>query len=433
MKLETLGHACTLLTDDDGQPFLLTDPWLVGSTYWRSWWLQNYPTQEKIAALSAVKFAYITHEHPDHFHPPSLRKLGKKPLFLSPDLPENRMLIYLQEHEFTAESLTSLQWRELSPSVRILSISLWNDDSVLLVDTPEALVFKLNDSKPSMRHLRHLRRFADDFLPEGKTRVVLNSYSPASIVNSFMRNAQRINMKNKIDYVRHINRICDVLAATYFMPFASQAVFLRSDSKWANDFKVSFEDLRDGWATQTTLLHPYTTLDLGSGDETYVRPEDYNEDWRSQLDKVTAQEHRDDVLEITDADIERLEKKMRVIRWMAAILFPRGVGFRIRELELHFSPWTGRVTRGGGAGSFTLNVPAQALKDVLQYGYFGDLGTTMFTIVNLNSRTRPVFVYLFIMVLTLHDRNHIAGVNKFARWAMSVFHNRSWNIPSHSG
>ena len=171
MKLETLGHAGMLLTDDDGLPLLLTDPWLVGSTYWRSWWLQNYPTEEKLAELSEVKFAYITHEHPDHFHPPSLRKLGATPLYLSPDLPENRITQYLEEHKFTAELVPSLQWRELTPSVRILSIPLWNDDSVLLVDTPEAVVFNLNDAKPSMRHLRHLRRIADDHFPEGKPRV----------------------------------------------------------------------------------------------------------------------------------------------------------------------------------------------------------------------------------------------------------------------
>lgn len=430
MKIETLGHAGMLISDDDNKPLLLADPWLIGSTYWRSWWLQNYPTADKLAELSKVPFAYVTHEHPDHYHPPSLRKLGKTPLYLSPDLPENHMIEHLTETNFNVEGVTPLQWRSLSPTVRILSIPLWNDDSVLLVDLPDGFIFNLNDSKPSKRNLRNLRRFADAYLTSDKPRVVLSSYSPASIVNSFTRDAERIAMKNKSDYVHRVSGICDILDADYFMPFASQVVFLRSDSKWANDFKVTFEELQEGWSARTKLLPPYSTLDLATKDHTFVAPEDYNENWRDQLDKVTAQEHQDETVEITDEDLARLEKKMRHIRWMARVLFPKGVSFRIRDLEVHFNPWSGKVTRSEGRGNFTLTVPAQAIKDALQYDHFGDLGITMFTIVNLNTRTRPLIVYLFFLALTFHDYNHMAGVREFGRWARSVFSNRTWNIPT---
>ena len=48
MKLETLGHASMLLATDAGRPLLLTDPWLLGSAYWRSWWLENAPDDGQI-------------------------------------------------------------------------------------------------------------------------------------------------------------------------------------------------------------------------------------------------------------------------------------------------------------------------------------------------------------------------------------------------
>lgn len=84
MKLSTIGHASIYIKDSNNQPLLLTDPWLIGSAYWRSWWLQNYPSQDQFDELKKVKYCYITHEHPDHFHTPSIKKLGNKPKILIP-------------------------------------------------------------------------------------------------------------------------------------------------------------------------------------------------------------------------------------------------------------------------------------------------------------------------------------------------------------
>ena len=290
MKLETLGHAGMLLSDDDGAPLLLTDPWLIGSTYWRSWWLQNYPTAEKLDQLARVKYAYITHEHPDHFHPPALRRLGAGPQYLCPDLPENRIEQFLTEKGFKIDHLKKLEWRALTERVRVLSIPLWNDDSVLLVDTPTAFIVNLNDSKPSKANLRRIRKFIDAEVPAEKTRIALASYSPASLVNSFMRDTERVSMKQKADYVRDTSEVCDILGAEYFMPFASQVVFLRTDSEWANAFKVTMEDMRKNWSAKAELLNPYSQIDLETREHTYTAPEDYNEDWRSQLEKIAANE-----------------------------------------------------------------------------------------------------------------------------------------------
>lgn len=245
-----------------------------------------------------------------------------------------------------------------------------------------------------------------------------------------MRDAERVSMKDKSTYVRRTSELCDIVGADYFVPFASQAIFLRSDSKWANQFRVTMDDMRRDWSSKAELLNPYTSIDLDSKQSVHVAPEAYNEDWRSQLDKVAAQEHLDDTLEISDDDVARLERKMRDVRLLAMLLFPRGVGFRIRDIQLSFSPWTGRITKRAAEENFVLNVPAAAIKDALASDHFGDLGTTMFTIVNLNRNTRPFFVYLFFVVLTLHDYRHITSVGEFIRWARSVFSTRAWNIPA---
>src|ERR1700728_632948 len=148
LKLKTLGHACLALYRDGESPLLLTDPWLVGSVYWRSWWLQNYPSAEDIDWLATGANVYVTHEHPDHFHMPSIRRLAHRPAYLFPALAEPGCVDYLIARGYRAESVEPLHWRPLGAGVSILSIPVWNDDSLLLIDTPDALILNLNDAKP---------------------------------------------------------------------------------------------------------------------------------------------------------------------------------------------------------------------------------------------------------------------------------------------
>ena len=75
LQLRTIGHACLLILEN-GEPILATDPWLIGSVYWRSWWLEKYPSEDDIDVVRRSRYLYITHSHLDHFHWPSLRRLG---------------------------------------------------------------------------------------------------------------------------------------------------------------------------------------------------------------------------------------------------------------------------------------------------------------------------------------------------------------------
>jgi UDP-MurNAc hydroxylase len=52
----------------DGVPLVATDPWLIGSAYWRSWWLEKYPTADEIDLVRRARCLYVPHSHPDHFH-----------------------------------------------------------------------------------------------------------------------------------------------------------------------------------------------------------------------------------------------------------------------------------------------------------------------------------------------------------------------------
>jgi hypothetical protein len=260
----------------------------------------------------------------------------------------------------------AFEWRAIHADVQLLSIPLFNDDSVLVINTPTAVVVNLNDSKPRPRQLQQLCAALDALAP-GKMRVLLSSYSPASIVNSFLRRDQRVSLREKANYVRYIVDNCRLMKVDYFMPFASQVIYRRRDSAWANDFKVTFDDLHTNWDPdgRTKLLPPYSRLDLRSASTTSIAPSQYREQEGVSRPKVEAQEALDGRAAFDDADLDRLTLKLNAHRWLLAILFPRGIGFELDHTQLRYSPWSGALMRGKASGDFILKVPAQAFKDAV--------------------------------------------------------------------
>jgi hypothetical protein len=431
MKLQTIGHASLCLRNDNHEPILLTDPWLIGSCYWRSWWLQNYPTHDLVEELTKVKYCYITHEHPDHYHTPSIRKLGNKPIYLAPLLPQENIKAFLTEQGLKAENITPLTWKQIDTNVEILSIPLFNDDSVLLINTPKSLIINLNDSKPRPYQLRQLRKFITDSFGNTKKIILLSSYSPASIVNNFREDGKVVSMKDKKEYVMYLNEVCNALAADFFIPFASQVIFYRPDTKWANEYKVSYEDLTKYWDNSAKLLRAYTTIDLDTFAFEEIMPNAYLHNPATIYPKVETQTQAEAQAVFTEEDREALRKKFNGNRWYLWALFPKGIGFMLdNEVKISYSAWTGKITDGIKKPSFSLQIPTQALKDALMFEHFADLGITMFTLVILNQKINIKLIYLFFLLITLHDYRHTVSFSNFFKWLSNSLKLSSWKIPA---
>ena len=79
MEIKLVSHACALIKGD--QFCMLTDPWLTGEVFNNGWGLvfasdQTHTlTDQEIQDLTHI---FISHEHPDHFHIPSLKIIAKR-------------------------------------------------------------------------------------------------------------------------------------------------------------------------------------------------------------------------------------------------------------------------------------------------------------------------------------------------------------------
>ncbi len=156
-QLRTFGHA-TLVVLENGVPIIATDPWLIGSCYWRSWWLERNPTPAEIDLVRDARFIYVTHSHPDHLHLPSIRHLRAAKTFLSPNFPGYPVPGYLEREGHSAITLQPFRWYRLSAEVLVAFAQVPIDDSILVIDTPGAVVVNINDSYPSKRLFKAIGR-----------------------------------------------------------------------------------------------------------------------------------------------------------------------------------------------------------------------------------------------------------------------------------
>jgi len=415
-EVRTLGHA-TLVLSVDGNPRLATDPWLIGSTYWRSWWLEEYPSAEEVELVRSCDLTYLTHSHPDHFHWPSLRMLGPRTT-LHPTFPSYTVPGFLRSHDYPALALRPWQRYRLADDVAITSVPVPVDDSILLIETAATLVVDLNDSKPPSSVLGAIRRR----FGQNKERVyLLASYSPASSAAAMHRDGERIATKGKAGYVRQVCAFAEALGATHYIPFASQARFHRSDSLWANDLKVTYDDLVAHWPDgRLELCRPYTriVLDGAPSDRplSEVAPGALRPAGETVSAKVFEREAAERDFKLPADFDERLLAYLEQVRPLRSV-YRHGIGWRLSTsgTERYYNTRTRELDQVIPADwDIVITLPDQVLYDALRNGVLTDLGITMFIRVDTQVDTRRTRIAFILM--GLRDYNHLRGPLAFGQF-----------------
>ena len=146
MQVTYLGHACILLECDGTH--ILMDPWLTDPTYHGTWW--HYPPlQVGVRDLPKIDFLYVSHEHPDHFDPPTLAQLDKDTHVVIADFARKRFRDRLAQLGF--KRITELAFgRPFQCNGSRLTVELippdraW-DDSAILLKAGDLTVLNVND------------------------------------------------------------------------------------------------------------------------------------------------------------------------------------------------------------------------------------------------------------------------------------------------
>ena len=235
LQLRFHAHACTSL-EHDGQA-LLTDPWFDGEVFNRSWALRAKPDLSKIP-FDRLRWVWVSHEHPDHFHLPSLRTIRERvsgPLTL---------LYRKQENPNVKRAAESLGYRvvELSPGVRT---PLWGDvaltsfpfgtDTMVAIEADGRVILNQNDCRADGATIQTVRSRYPDI------DVWLFYFSIAGYHGNPDEHARLTAAHDA--RLAELTHYFQLLKPRIYVPFASFVVFCRQANDYLNEFSVTVDDV----------------------------------------------------------------------------------------------------------------------------------------------------------------------------------------------
>lgn len=143
--IRLLGHACLEIRSAGFT--LLTDPWLVGPAFLGAW--VTYPNPGIDPATLRPDAIWISHEHSDHFHKPTLKAFDRGTPIYVPDFPNGRLVRELKAMGFVrVQAMRFGESYDVGPSLRITCFEppgLWND-AIVLMDVGGVRLLNINDA-----------------------------------------------------------------------------------------------------------------------------------------------------------------------------------------------------------------------------------------------------------------------------------------------
>jgi len=233
MRFTVIGHACLYI--ETSGPTVLVDPWLTGSTYWRSWW--HFPDSgEPDPSWIEPDHVYLTHHHWDHFHYPSMRRIDRKAEVLVPKFGvdvmagEVRSLGFERVHELEHGVVA-----ELGGGVRLASYQYGFDDTLLIVQDGDVVVADLNDCKIRGRALEAALA---DF---GPITFMLKTHSWAQSYPLLYTadDPEDLSLLTAQTYLDEFVDAARVVQPRYAVPFANMVGFLHPESWEVNAHMIT--------------------------------------------------------------------------------------------------------------------------------------------------------------------------------------------------
>jgi UDP-MurNAc hydroxylase len=278
MQFRVLGHACLEVASCGRQ--LICDPWLVGSAYWRSWW--NYPpVPSGLVETLDPDFIYLTHMHWDHFHGPTLRRLGLHRHILIPKTPDRR--IYNDLRDMGCDRITELPHGkpfDLAPGFVVTSYQFGHfPDSILMIEADGKTIMNANDCKMMGLPLSQILRNHPD------VEFVFRSHSSANARLCFeITDKGGAHIDDQAKYSVEFAEFVAAVGARYAIPFASNNCYLHPETAQFNkhlNLGVNVQryfDLKNIKSPECVVLAPGDGWDDERG---FLRTE---KDWYSDLE-----------------------------------------------------------------------------------------------------------------------------------------------------
>ncbi len=228
MKVTFVNHASFWL--ESKSAVLLCDPWTSGKVFNDCWALLS--PSAKIP-FERVDYIFVSHEHPDHFHLPTLRGI--------PEAERRRIVVLYQKHSSTrlveafrslgfakTEELPLYRWKTIRPDFEVLCGSVGAMDSFLAVRTEGECVLNMNDCFCNVVQIQYIQRLVK------KVSLLFTQFSFANWIGNHADETNAVETQLKLLTVQ-----METFRPEFTIPFASFIYFCNQENSWLNQLAVT--------------------------------------------------------------------------------------------------------------------------------------------------------------------------------------------------
>jgi UDP-MurNAc hydroxylase len=279
VEIEWVNHAGFLLAH--GTTRLLTDPWLEGRVFDDSWDLLS-PTRFRSEDFGSLTHMWFSHEHPDHFHPPTLQRIDpairRRLTVLYQPTRDGKVATYCRGLGFPVVTLPADDWYALGEDLGLrCEPHLTSGDSWVALRGPEGTLLNVNDcvitNPDTARSIRD---------KVGSVDVLLTQFSYACWVgNPDDAAARRAAAREELERVRIQ---IEIFEPRFVIPCASFVWFCHAENDYLNDGANSIRDaydfIRERTGATPVVLYPGDRWRLGEAWDSDAALQRYDEDLR---------------------------------------------------------------------------------------------------------------------------------------------------------
>jgi len=315
MQLEFVNHASVIYSHGDVR--LIADPWIEGTVFQNAW-----------AHLTKTKFSYddfgrithiwFSHEHPDHFFPPNVKKIPAEHraniTLLYKRTIDKKVIGFCKSQGFKEIiELPIDDWHQLTDDIRLLCHTC-HDDTTLVFDNGEHTIVNTNDCV--LRKDNRIEKLKAIIGQE--VDVLLTQFSYASYVGETYEQRRR----HALEKMGQISHQIDGLGPKFWIPFASFVYFCHEDNFYMNDAINRIDHVYDHFASrtdvQTIVLYPGETWGVGQQHDSSSSVQKYVGDHDSiEGPLVFTQPVDKETLHVTASEFhERIKKKVAYLSFL---------------------------------------------------------------------------------------------------------------------
>jgi hypothetical protein len=345
----------------------VTDPWLEGTCYHGSWALDHPLSEQQRMSVVASPYVWISHGHPDHLHPESLKYFPRDRTFLLGEHYSSEIRDFLLSEGFVDVRICrSKEWIPIEPDLRIMCVANINQDTILLIDAAGTLILNQNDS-PFFGDNAFFRRMCRQYTNSYLLALCSVDADMKNFVDDVGRPAMGPPGLYKDGAIRGLSRRCDYLGVKNFCCFSSQHLYVRRDSVWANPYRITWADMQQYWCARATrLIEPFVTVSLATGE--YVRN---HPSQTSDMSQITGETGADDWGQpMNRDDWVRLERFIRKHETLVPIVDFVEFSVAGESKRFHLKP---NAKRQEGRRGVVFYCPRRSLMEAVSTGYFDDL------------------------------------------------------------